>query len=89
MLCGVTSDIKILTYKNNKAIVVPRNLIMNDEKGNFVFVEDNGIAKKRYVTNGNDSGIDYEISNGLNPNDRLITDGTALLGDGKKIKVIQ
>lgn len=86
---GVTVEVNILIYKNDKAIVVPRNLVMNDEKGQFVFVENNGTAEKKYITNGNDSGVYYEVSTGLNAGDKLITRGAAQLTGGDKVKVIQ
>lgn len=89
LLCGVTSDIKISVYKNEKAVVVPRNLLRTDEKGSYVFTEENETAVKKYIKNGNGSGIDYEIKQGLQPGDKLITQGTALLSEGKKVKVIQ
>lgn len=86
---GLTSEIKILTYENPKAIILQRNLIMNDEKGAYVFVNADGIASKRYVINGNESGIQYEIKSGLNPGDMLIVKGASQLEDGSKLKVIQ
>jgi membrane fusion protein (multidrug efflux system) len=86
---GVTSDIKILIYRNRKAIVIPRNLIMNDEKGTYVFIENKGTAEKRYVTNGSDSGLDFEIKNGLKPGDKLIVQGISLLSNGTKVKLIK
>jgi RND family efflux transporter MFP subunit len=86
---GVTVDVKILVYENPKAIVVPRNLVMTDESGRFVFVEKNGKAEKRYISNGNDSGIYFEVSQGLNIGDNLITRGAAQLTDGVKVNVIQ
>ena len=86
---GVTMDVKILIYRNDKAIIIPRNLIMTDEKGTYVFLENNGSALKRYVSNGNDSGINYEIKTGLKPGDKLIVEGGSLLADGNKVKTIQ
>ncbi len=86
---GVTADVKILTYKNDNAIVIPRNLVMTDEKGGYVFLENNGKAEKRYVSNGKDSGINYEIRNGLSVGDNLIIEGAALLDNGIKVKLIQ
>jgi RND family efflux transporter MFP subunit len=86
---GVTVEIKILVYEKAQAIIVPRNLVMNDENGQFVFVENAGIAERRYINNGNDSGIYYEVTQGLNLGDNLITRGAAQLKDGVKVKVIQ
>jgi membrane fusion protein, multidrug efflux system len=86
---GMTADIKILVYNNPKAIVIPRNIVGRDGSGMFVFLENNNTAVKRYVTNGTDEGINFEISGGIKTGDRLITQGNALLSDGIKVKVIQ
>ncbi len=86
---GLTNEIKILTYENPKAIILQRNLIMNDENGSYVFVNADGKASKRYIGNGNDSGILYEIKTGLNPGDMLIIKGASQLEDGSKLNVIQ
>jgi membrane fusion protein, multidrug efflux system len=89
LLSGITTDIKIIIYENKDAVIIPRNLINRDKEGRYVFVEENGIAVKRYITNGNDSGISFEVTSGIQAGDRLITHGSALLEDGKKVKIIQ
>lgn len=89
MKSGVTKEIKILTYENQKSIIIPRNLVINDDKGSYVFVAENDKAAKKYINNGNESGIYYEISNGLKEGDLLIVKGSSQLEDGTKIKMIQ
>ncbi|MBE0572928.1 MAG: efflux RND transporter periplasmic adaptor subunit [Ignavibacteriaceae bacterium] len=86
---GATVEIKVLIYKNPKAITIPRNIVMSDENGQYVFVEKDSKAEKRYISNGQDSGILYEISNGLQVGDKLVTHGASQLTDGAKVKVIQ
>jgi RND family efflux transporter MFP subunit len=86
---GVTVEVKTLVYENPQAVIVSRNLVMNDENGQYVFVENNGVAEMRYISNGNDSGVYYEVSKGLNVGDKLITRGVAQLTDGVKVNVIQ
>jgi membrane fusion protein, multidrug efflux system len=85
---GMTADIKILVYNNPKAIIVPRNIIMKDNQGIYVFVENNNMAAKRYVTNGRDAGMDSEITSGLDSGEKVITQGISLVNDGSKVKVI-
>lgn len=85
---GITTNVDLLVYKNNDAIIIPRNLVQHDDKGSFVFLEKDGVAEKRYISNGRDSGLNYEVSGGLNPGDRLIIKGSANLTNGIKVKVI-
>jgi RND family efflux transporter MFP subunit len=86
---GVVSDIKIFIYRNDKSILIPRNVVKNDSKGFYVFVEKDNKAEKKYITNCNDVGLNYEVSNGLDPGDKLVTEGTSQLEEGVKVKVIQ
>ncbi len=85
---GVTVEVRVLTYSNPNAIIVKRNLVREDDKGMFVFLEKNGHAAKRYISNGMDSGIDCEVKTGLSSGDRLIVTGGAQLEEGRKVKVI-
>lgn len=86
---GVTAGITIVTYENNKAITVPRHLLKSDDKGQFIFLLNGDKAKKRYVTVKNESGIEFEISSGLNSGDKLIVKGVSQLQNDIKVKVIQ
>lgn len=86
---GVTTEIKILTYENPKAIIIPRNLVNKDENGIYVFVVKNDKAEKRYISNGNESGLFFEVSSGLNEGDMLVVKGSAQLDNGSNVKIIQ
>lgn len=86
---GVTNEIRILTYEKPNAVIIQRSLVNNDEKGSYVFVVENNKAVKRYITNGNESGLFYEVSNGLRVGDMLVVKGASQLEDGSKVKVIQ
>lgn len=86
---GVTADIKVLVYSNPKAIVIQRNLISSDTQGNFVYLEKDNTAHKRYLSTGQESGIDIEVLSGLQEGDRLIISGAAQLEDGIKVNVIK
>jgi membrane fusion protein (multidrug efflux system) len=89
LMNGTTVEIKVLVYENPKAIIIPRNLLMSDEKGFYLFTENNGKAVKVYAENGHESGIYYELSKGLKPGDRLIVKGAEQLENGTSVKVIQ
>lgn len=89
LMNGVTVEIKVLVYENPQAIIIPRNVMMTDDKGHFLFTEQNGRAVKVYTENGKESGLYYEISKGLKPGDKLIITGVDQLEDGTTIKVIQ
>lgn len=89
LITGITQDIIIVIEESDDAIIVPRNIVKSDADGNYVFVANNNIAKKVYITNGVDSGLYYKVENGLTVGEKLIVKGTAKLVDGSKINVIQ
>ncbi len=86
---GVTMNIEIQVYENSRAITVPRNLVMRDTYGEFVYLKDNNTAVKRYITNGNSSGIEYEVNSGLNVGDVIITHGASMVDAGRHVRIVE
>ncbi len=88
ILPGLTANVKVITYENKNAIVIPKNLIFNDGAKKYVYLAKGSKAVKRYVTVKNENGILAEIGSGLKVGDLLITKGVARLTDGAKIKAV-
>jgi RND family efflux transporter MFP subunit len=80
-------QVKIKDYTKKNAIIIPINLIQNDDKGKFIYVAvtENGklVAKKRAVTIGEFYGNNIEILSGLNSGEQMITEGYQSLYDGQ------
>ena len=85
----MTALLKIADYTKKAAVVVPINAIQKSESGDFVFVDENGIAKKRNIKQGKSYGGKAEILEGLKENEKLVTDGSSEIEDGDKLKVLQ
>ncbi|MCX7908150.1 MAG: efflux RND transporter periplasmic adaptor subunit [Ignavibacteria bacterium] len=86
---GVTAEIRVKIYENPEAIVVPKSLVEKDIEGkNYVFVVENGKAKKRYVEIGNISGVEVEIIKGLKNGDLLVIEGSHLLDEELEVEVV-
>ncbi|MCX7879486.1 MAG: efflux RND transporter periplasmic adaptor subunit [Ignavibacteria bacterium] len=87
---GVTVEIRVPYYSNPKAIVVPKSLLLEDSDGKyFVFVEEEGLAKKRIVKVGKTSGVDVEVLSGLNFGEKLIIEGYHLLSENSKVYIVE
>jgi len=82
MVCSVGIDVNNL----GSAILIPQNAIMIDGKGTFVWVVENGQAKKRVVISGgvNDQGV--IITEGLTNSEKIIISGQDKVSEGSKIK---
>ena len=67
-------------------LVVPTNVIQQDEKGNsYVLIADKGIAEKRIVEPGNSYNGSTVITKGLHAGDKVISFGYSEIVDGQNI----
>jgi RND family efflux transporter MFP subunit len=85
------AKLKIIDYTNNKAIVVPTNVVQEDGEGNkFIYTVEGsngktGTAKKVKVTLGKSSNNVTEIVSGLTAEDIIVTDGVNSISEGMKL----
>ena len=88
---NMVAIVRINDYKSDNAIVVPINLIQNDNEGKYVMLavnsNTNPTAKKVRVDIGESYNGLVEITGGLEPGDDLITAGQVNLQDGEAIRM--
>lgn len=87
---NMVAQIKVVNYRNDKAITVPINTIQKIDGQNIVFVADQEdgqtVAKKREVTIGSMYNNKAEILDGLKEGEQLITTGFQDLTEGQVLK---
>jgi len=72
------------------AILVPQQSVLQGAKGHFVvLVDKDGKALLRNVEVGPWLGDDWFINAGLQPGDRVVTDGMARLSPGATVKIVE
>jgi membrane fusion protein, multidrug efflux system len=86
---NMTAILKIADYSKNSTITIPVNAIQRSESGDYVFINQNNIAKKRNVKAGATYGGKTEILSGLTAGDQLVLQGASDIEDGDKLKVVQ
>jgi RND family efflux transporter MFP subunit len=69
------------------ALVIPAASVLNESKRSYVFVEENGVAKRVEVQLGLHQGNQVQIKSGLNAGARLVVSGQQRLSDGAKVNV--
>ena len=84
---GVMADVKISTYSNSNAILLPRKTVLKDAMGHYVYVLKEGNAIKRNVIIGKENGK-LEIIDGLMIGDKVIVEGYNKLTNNTKVNVI-
>jgi RND family efflux transporter MFP subunit len=84
--------LKLLTYSNDSAIVVPSILVKKDFTGEFIFIaEKEGnkwFARKRYLGTGIKNNNKTVVTKGLTGGDNIIVKGYAQVVDGSEIEAL-
>jgi membrane fusion protein (multidrug efflux system) len=86
---NMTAIIKIADYSKANAIAIPVKAVQRSEDGDYVFVNENGVAKRKVVKVGVTYGGQSEILSGVKAGDQVVTEGAADIEDGDKVKVLQ
>ena len=80
---NMIAQVKIATYQNPKAFVLPASVIQKTEQGNFVYIMDeNNKAKLLQVQIGNTYEGKVEIISGLALGEKVVTTGYEELNEG-------
>jgi RND family efflux transporter MFP subunit len=81
--------VKVKDYTRPQALVVPVNIVQRDETGPFVYVAEargrQQVVRKKKVETGLNYGGQMEITQGLQPNDHVITAGYQSLNEGQPV----
>ena len=69
---GLQADVTITTADKSQVLAVPVEAVITDLNGDFVWVVENGLAVKKYVTVGASSDMLTEILSGLSQGDMVV-----------------
>lgn len=88
---NMVAIMKISDYRNDNAMVIPMELLQRSGDGNYVMlaIEKSGklFAARKVVKAGMNYGGMTEITEGLTPNDKVVTKGFRDLNDGQEIRI--
>lgn len=84
---GLDAKAKILTAQAENVLVLPIAAIYADKEGDFVYVEENGIAVRKDIVTGISSSEYIEIKDGLTTSDKVIVSSQVILEDGMAVAV--
>jgi HlyD family secretion protein len=80
-------DVRIRVQSRPHALLVPRQAVLSDQKGPYVFVIENGAVQRKAVAIDIASVTDDAILSGLKEGDRLAIPGTADLSNGTRVTI--
>ncbi len=85
---GMLGEVSFTKESANDTIVLPRSCIIEKDNEVYVYIEENGKAKKVLVTTGIDTGENIQITSGLEEGMNVVTKGQTYLTDGEDVQVI-
>lgn len=88
---NLNAELQLNDYTSDNAIVLPQNVLREDNQGTYVYVidqiqGDKGIAKKVIVEAGPESNGEVEILSGLEAGQIIVTEGPNKLQDGDSVQ---
>ncbi|MBN2636132.1 MAG: efflux RND transporter periplasmic adaptor subunit [Prolixibacteraceae bacterium] len=87
---GMFVKADIITAQKDSAIVIPKDLILSNNRGRYVFVVGtNNTAEQRRISIGLQNEDDVEVIDGLTKDDQLIIEGYETLRNRSKITIVQ
>jgi HlyD family secretion protein len=74
VLAGMSANIEVILRAKEDALYLPTHLVQDDRegRGRFVFVPENGVARRRFVKTGLANWETIEILEGLGPDDAVL-----------------
>lgn len=91
---NLTAKLKINDYTNEKALLVPQNIISENAEGEqYIYVlkqkeGDTAIAEKVIIETGKTQGDVIEVLKGIEDNAEIIKEGARSVKDGQKVQII-
>lgn len=86
---GQFVNVSLTLTTEKEALTIPSHAVMNGQKGDYVFVVNNGKAEMRPITVRRAFGDDALIETGLAEGDRVVTDGQIQVIPGGPVKVAE
>jgi RND family efflux transporter MFP subunit len=87
LVAGVHAEVRLLRGPQEAALVVPAEAVLTEAGEPVVYVADGGVARRRQVRRGYDSGLLTEIDEGLQAGEVVLLGGRGLLRDGVSVEV--
>jgi multidrug efflux system membrane fusion protein len=86
---GTIANVRVTLRIDPGVVIVPSEAVQSGQRGSFVFVVENGVAKVRAVTVGRTQDGEAIIAKGLSGDETVVTDGQLSLRDGSRVEIKQ
>ena len=79
-------EVQIVTGEKSGTLVVPRAAVLRDGERRYVYLLENGRARRREVQVGLSGLTDVEIASGISEKDAVILPGSTTLSEGLRVR---
>ncbi len=84
---GMFATITLVMDKKENTLILPNQVVLNNDNGNFVFVvSHDNVVHRKYVTLGIQQDNKDEILSGITESDKIVFVGQNLIKDNMKVK---
>ena len=89
LMPGMIANVRFESRFEDDSIVIPASAVRSDRDGRYVWTVsgDNKVAK-RYITAGGFSGTGIIVAAGIEPGDRIITEGMSKVSTGMSVEAV-
>lgn len=84
---GTLASVRVTLRTDSNLVTVPAEAVQSGQKGNFVFVIENNVARVRAVKVLRTADGEAVMSEGLNGDETVVTDGQLSLRDGSRVDI--
>ncbi|MCA1755428.1 MAG: efflux RND transporter periplasmic adaptor subunit [Spirochaeta sp.] len=85
---GVTASVTIETYRNDQAVVLDFQEVLETSDGTFAFVIEDESAVRVPLEIARRQGTRREVSSGLSAGDVIVSEGVNRISDGARVRVV-
>ena len=88
LISGMSAEVTFHTDVSENTVVSPTEAILTGTEGQYVFVAENGVARRCPITTGLTGNGVTEVLSGVSAGEQLVTVGQAYLVEGSAVRVV-
>jgi len=86
---GMFARVKILTKEKENVLIIPRDAIIKEDSSNYVFVVKDSKVHRQKIEIGLCENNKFEVINGLNEDELVVTMGNIRLKEGDAVEIVK
>lgn len=83
---GFRVEVRIVTWEDSSALVVPASALVREERGWSVFTVEDGRARRRQVEIGQRGSATVQVRRGIEPGERVLLFPSDVIADGVRVR---